>query len=109
MENDTRIFIEQVIAQFVIDEAMKAGYMVSVYDGDEFVVKKSNNKLEIFEAMMSTDSDFLHLYHNDKHLGWIQFVYGNNGYDVIADNTTNLEDFLERTTLLADKFEEMYT
>jgi hypothetical protein len=35
--------------------------------------------------------------------GWVFFVYGNNGPDVINDYTTNLEPALVKTNALADR------
>ena len=37
--------------------------------------------------------------------GWVQFIYGNAGFDVINDYTVNLEAALARTNKLADSFD----
>ena len=109
MDNETRMGIEQQIIECVVNDAISHEYLVSVFDGEETCVSKSSDAHAIIEAMRSTDSDTLILYHCGVRIGLIQFVYGNNGYDVIADNTTNLEDFLKNATLLADELEEKYS
>lgn len=53
--------------------------------------------------MFSTDEEFLYAYDSDgKHVGWVHLVYGNSGWDVISDNTNNLEDALIAATELAE-------
>ena len=37
--------------------------------------------------------------------GWVRFVFGNSGYDVINDYSTNLEKFLKPVFEIADKLE----
>ncbi len=40
-----------------------------------------------------TDEDVLHFgYDGQPSLGWVYLVYGNDGYDVVNDYTTNLDE-----------------
>lgn len=39
-------------------------------------------------------------------IGWVYLVYGNDGWDVISDYTTNLERLLRGANKLSDKLEE---
>jgi len=39
--------------------------------------------------------------------GWILFVMGNDGYDVIADYTTNIEKYMAPIMKYAETFKEM--
>jgi hypothetical protein len=50
--------------------------------------------------LMSTDEDYLMVYEPGKkeRLGWIHLVYGNDGYDVVSDYTTNLEALVDPIT-----------
>lgn len=43
-----------------------------------------------------------------KRIGWVRMIYGNDGWDVMADYTTNLEDVLTDANKLADKLEEQH-
>jgi hypothetical protein len=60
---------------------------------------------------METDDDRLFVYKVDgpkgrrDWFGWVFFVYGNDGYDVISDYTTNLESSLTATNKLAESLE----
>jgi hypothetical protein len=40
--------------------------------------------------------------------GWIHFVYGNDGYDVICDMTVSLEPYLPDTLAIAEGYSELY-
>jgi hypothetical protein len=39
----------------------------------------------------------------DAH-GWVRFVYGNDGWDVVSDYTTNLEPHMKNADKLADYY-----
>lgn len=104
--------IEREIAKKVIEVILHAGYAISVNDGEETTVKRSVDKNEIFGAMFTTDEDYLMVHSiqdaggfEPKHFGWVWFIYGNSGWDVISDHTTNLEDVLKPATDFAQKFE----
>jgi len=66
-------------------------------------------------AIMTTDDDML-LFNastasgapEDKMVGWVRLIYGNDGWDVVNDYTTNLETLMAGATALADKLEEKY-
>lgn len=103
---------ERSIARAVIKKAIDAGYAVSVNDGEETTVKKSRDAAAVLKAMFSTDEDYLLIYKGvddkfEKHFAWVRFIYGNSGWDVINDFSTNLEDdgFMESIETLIDKWE----
>ena len=84
-------------------------YRLSVFDGKEFPVSRSHRAKATFEAMFSTDEDYLFFYGSQdkyhKRLGWVRFVYGNCGWEVIGDYTVVLEELLYGATMLAEWFE----
>jgi hypothetical protein len=87
--------IEKRIARRLVQTLLKAGYLVSVYDGGAFPVKRSNKLTEILAGMFSTDIDTLKLRlasAPDAVAGFVQLVYGNDGYDVISDYSTSLDE-----------------
>lgn len=87
--------IEQFIVSRIVSKAISLGYKLSVYDGEDFFIKKSNDIASVMNSMFEVDDECLWLYENDKRIGWIYFVYGNDGDDVIADYNPSLEDFMQ--------------
>lgn len=67
--------------------------------------------------MFTTDEDYLFVYDpkqpdeddaedgraDANKIGWIWFIYGNDGHDVVSDYTTNLEKVLQGATALAEE------
>lgn len=100
--------IERLIARQCIADLLAAGFVVSVNDGEETTLAKSTDATAIVGAMFTTDEDWLYLRDTrfpdapEGHHAWVRFVYGNSGWDVISDYTTNLEDALKRTLALTD-------
>lgn len=91
----TRI-IEEKITQKVIELAIAAGFELRVNDGEETVTPRTQDKGVLFGAMFSTDEDYLLFYMPGvkKRVGWVMFVYGNDGTDVISDYSTSLDDLM---------------
>jgi hypothetical protein len=81
----------QVIGR-LIDDAISMGCTFSVNDGEVWTVKHSTNKKEVMSALRTTDSDTLRIRYNGDKLTDVMFVYGNDGYDVIADYTLSATD-----------------
>lgn len=97
-----RIETEGRICRRLITHALAAGYCISVNDGEDWVVKKSRNIVEIIGAMSSTDSDVLTFRDpTDKStnnvgrkVGSVVLIYG-NGNDVISDYSAPTNEALE--------------
>lgn len=97
--------VERAIVQRVVKDALAAGYALDVDDGgDEPAVKGATTLKAAMDALMNTDDDRLIL-RRGKGRGWVRFVYGNGGWDVISDYTTNLDDLLARANALAERLE----
>lgn len=93
-----RIETEGKIANALVKQALASGYVVSVYDGEEWALKFSSDRAEILAAMFSTDMDMLALSEGPagerSRVGTINFIYGNCGWDVISDySSKDLDDF----------------
>ena len=83
---------EKDAAGKVIDRALSMGYLISVNDGEEWVVKKSTDRQQIVSALGSTDADHLMIRTADgKKLGMIYLVWGNSAEEVVCDNTDKPE------------------
>ena len=100
-----RIQMEEAIADALVTVCLSRRRKLSVYDGGEWVVKQSGDKAEIMAALNSTDEDLIKI----QNVGWFHLVYGNDGYDVISDYSSNaICDEIWNTTIqpLADRMEE---
>lgn len=100
--------IEKHIAKATIKALLAQGWSLSVNDGEETTVDRSVDAAEIFAAMFSTDEDYL-LVHRDnspQQFGWVRFIYGNDGPDVINDYTTNLDEVLAPVNAMAEKLSD---
>jgi len=103
-----RIKIEEQIVKEVVKAALAADYLLTVNDGEEDTLVNSENESAILAAMFTTDEDRLFFVNKvtRRIVGWVFFVYGNDGYDVINDYTTNLETILAPVNKLAEELSE---
>lgn len=101
--------MEEAIVRLFIKTALAAGYTLTVNNGgDEDEIEVSTDEQAIIDVMREAGEDIAYLFKLDnvaKHVGWVQFVYGNDGYDVICDYTTNLEELLKPCTDLANTYD----
>jgi len=99
-----RIAIERKIVTALIDRALAEGYELAVDDGDERH-PWTRDRAEVLDTIMNTDEDYLYM-RKDGACGWVFLVYGNAGYDVIANNTMSLEGLLAPVEALALSLEK---
>lgn len=81
----------QVITRLV-EFVLNHGHKISVYDGEEWVIKQSQDKAKILDALGGTDCDTIRVRNKEKEIvGSFVLVYGNasDGSEVIADYTDN--------------------
>jgi hypothetical protein len=98
--------IEVRIVKCVVTEALRLGYALRVDDGEEMHPLTKKAKV-VYGQLMETDMDKLYVYRNETYVGWILFVYGNDGYDVISDYVANkqIEEILKQPHKLAARLE----
>lgn len=113
MNIDTRQRIERQIARQTAKDLIAAGYRVAVFDGEEIALTASTDVRAIMAAMFSTDEDYLIAMTPGedgkmKRAGWVRFIYGNSGWDVINDYTTNLEAALAETNTLVNQLAALH-
>ena len=83
--------LERRIIRAIVKEALAVGITVSVYDGEEWTVKNSEKLSDIMKAVMTTDEDTLRFNRcSGERIGDVLLVYGNDGWDVIADHTESI-------------------
>ena len=88
-----RILTEGKICRKLIKTAIAAGFTVSVFDGEEWTVKRSRKVAECVNACFTTDMDQITVRRdNGDAFASFQLIYGNDGFDVIADYGYNQVD-----------------
>jgi hypothetical protein len=53
--------------------------------------------------MFKTDQEHIRVFRDNEQIGWVFFVYGNDGWDVVNDYTTNLEFIMQCANKIADQ------
>jgi hypothetical protein len=102
-----RQVIERRIVFKVITDLVEEGFVLRVHDGEDWATEKSTDVKYLKAAMFATDEEDLYVYLPDgTYRGVVNFVYGNDGHDVIADNSTSLEADLAAVTAMADRIAE---
>jgi len=100
--------IDKKIIGAIISDSLKAGYLLSVFDGEETTVKQSADPAEIMGALCTTDDDKLIIRDaSGTRIGAVWLVYGNEPGVVVCDYTLNdtMESLLERSNKLAEQYE----
>jgi hypothetical protein len=112
-----RIDLERRIARRAVNGLLEAGYQLSVFDGEEITVKRSEKPGVIMHALGTTDEDKLIVHaprsktdKNAPRVGFVWLVYGNSGYDLIADFGGTHEHFpkIEAALKSADDYAAKY-
>lgn len=87
--------VERQIARATLRNAVAAGFdKFEVDNGDDENTSTHTSVRGTLDAMFQTDEDRVFLWKGEKQVGWVYFVYGNDGWDVISDYTTNLEHII---------------
>ena len=99
-------YLEKLVLKSAIAELLGHGFYLSVNDGEETTLVRSFDADATFAATMTTDEDYLHVHRlvTPTH-GWVRFIYGNDGWDVINDYATVLEPYLVKTNALTDEMQ----
>jgi hypothetical protein len=105
-----RINIERDIVLRTVARLLAAGYALATdaenSDSERFYgpVTPTRDAEPLTAQLMETDEEYLGVFRSEEAtgetrivqpFGWVRFVYGNDGWDVIADYTVNLEDVLK--------------
>ena len=81
---------EAKAARKLVNLILGRGWVVSVNDGDEWVLQLSGDRQAILKALCSTGQDQLVL--RDEagfKVGWMQLVWGNSGEELVCDHSDN--------------------
>jgi hypothetical protein len=95
--------VEKRIVGKLVTDLLAVGFILHVYDGEEFAIENSSDPAAIFAALSSTDTDNVYVAHaNGRHAGSVHLVWGND-CDVISDYSTSLEPHLAGANALAEE------
>ena len=101
-----RAVVELKICRMIIQDAHAAGYVLAVDDFEE--VSGIMDERDLIDLLFNLDDAYLFFYRPTDtteagRKGWVRFVFGNDGYDVVNDYTTNLEKtVLKRANKIAE-------
>ncbi|CAA2140489.1 hypothetical protein [Hyphomicrobium sp. ghe19] len=102
----TRVDLERRICRKTIRALKAAGYELRVHSGDDWETPKKATEDNLMRAMFNLDDAWLMVFMpgEEEREGWVRFVFGNSGWDVMSDYTTNLEDVLKPVNDYADRY-----
>lgn len=80
---------DKKMAAALVDALLAKGCLVSVYDGEDWSCKHSNDRAVILDAMGNTDQDEMVVRYAGIKLGWFLLMYGNAPGETINDYTAN--------------------
>lgn len=101
--------IERTIIKLIVENAISKGYSISGFDGEDDIFQRLTDPAEIMKNMMHVDEETLNFHRpNGTYAGFVFLVYGNDGYDAIADHTASDEmaDILHRAVIYANTAED---
>jgi hypothetical protein len=101
-----RIIVERAVVRKAVADLIAAGNWIRVFYGAEegFGCARTDNVDVVMEAIGACDEEYMYVFPNssDRSIGSVFLVYGNEGWTVIANNSTRLEPVLVGATELAD-------
>ena len=108
-EGVRRMRMEKRMASALVKAILRWGYSVTIDNGEAKEIVKSTSYREIMDVMCQTDEEHVVLYDEaGKRHGWFYLVYGNDGWDLVADYGVNdVTDAIWNQVIspLADKLE----
>lgn len=100
--------MEREIIKALVGEAFKQGFTKIIIDngGDDDERIICTNLEEVMASIRQTDEENLFFEHPDgRAMPWVFLVYGNDGYDVIADHSWSLNKMIDTIQPLIDTLE----
>lgn len=104
-----RITIERRVVRRAVRALIAAGYHVAVDNGEELSCRYTQRVTDVMAAIQQTDVEWLRVGKPSAitagkfaRVGTVALVYGNDGWDVLADYSLNLEDVLAPVNEYAD-------
>ncbi len=99
--------VERKIARAAADGILSAGFKIIVNDGEEDVTGHLESTDDVLKAMFTTDEDYMVVVTRGDfpiQFGWVRFIYGNDGWDVINDYSVSLKKYLAKANEIAESY-----
>lgn len=99
---------EREVVRAILDGIVAEGYVFSIFDGGEWVLRRSSNIEAALALMFSSDGDIVHVRtRTGERVGSINLIYGNAPWEVVQDHTDNdkIAACLARAEALGARFE----
>lgn len=92
-----RIALEQAIVTEVIKILLNEEFAITVYDEEACtLISRSTSIKAITEELFQSDENAIAVYtKSGGFVGEVQFIYGNDGIDVVHDYSRSLENILD--------------
>jgi len=103
--------MERQVIKALVNEAFKRGFTKIIIDngGDAGEDITCTNTKEVMASIRQTDEEHMFFVHPDNpKMSWVFLVYGNDGYDVIADHSTSLDELIETLDPLIHTLEAQF-
>lgn len=99
-----RIVVERAVVRHAANTLVAAGYQLRLHDGEDWATSMTSNVADIMREIGACDEESLYVWHastgpdkDGRYVGKLFLVYGNDGWDVIADHSVALEGVLKQT------------
>lgn len=106
-----RQLIERRIIRCLVRDMISDGLWISVFDGEATTVKRSRDVAEIMGALQTVDEESLIVRRapGAPPIGSVFLVYGNDGWDVIADYSIALDRYMPGADTEAHRLETLFS
>jgi hypothetical protein len=89
-EGVRRMRMEKRMASGLVKACLARGYRITVNNGEDVPIRKSKSYRAVMDALWQTDEEHLYIYDDaDTRQGWFFLVFGNDGWDLVADYSDN--------------------
>ena len=89
-EGAQRMRLEKRMASALVTACLSRGYSITVDNGEDRPIKKSHSYTAVMNELWQTDEERVFIYDGfGKRCGVFFLVYGNDGYDLVADYSDN--------------------
>lgn len=105
MTHEQRLELELRVLRKMCRSLCAAGYSLSVWDGEEWAIKRSIQPDIVVAELRATDEERVRVRNGDRIIGDIYLVYGNSPWEVVANYSTPLESALAETTAYTEAME----
>lgn len=83
---------ERFVVRQIVNRALDKGYLLTVFDGEEFPVLHSDDAEEVMDNLGHCDEEWLHVENEAmQKIGTVFLVYGNDADEVVCDCTDKPE------------------